>query len=232
MTVRLPGGQEAQRRSVPTFIEYSGYQVAAPNDLLQSVVKQLTGGGGEADPLAPASSTAVGSLIGPLLGFAVVSVQMRGSGCSGGTFDLFDLPPRLRRLRHRRGRRRPVLGEGGKVGMRASRSPASASCSPPAPPPHLAAVSPISVTADIFRGPATRAASSTPASRSPGSWSGWTTPARPPRAGRAGPANREQGDEHCRANQTLRLQTLDPLELSRPHPFWSRRSSTALAGTG
>ena len=28
----------------------------------------------------------------PLLGFATVSVQMRGTGCSGGAFDLFGLP--------------------------------------------------------------------------------------------------------------------------------------------
>jgi len=34
----------------------------------------------------------VGSVIAPLLDVAVVSVQMRGSGCSGGAFDLFDLP--------------------------------------------------------------------------------------------------------------------------------------------
>ena len=28
----------------------------------------------------------------PLLGFATVSLQMRGTGCSGGDFDLFDSP--------------------------------------------------------------------------------------------------------------------------------------------
>ena len=51
-------------------------------------------------PLAPAPSTAVGSVVGPLLDFAVVSVQMRGTGCRAapstssacrGTFDGYDM---------------------------------------------------------------------------------------------------------------------------------------------
>ncbi|MBJ7244676.1 MAG: hypothetical protein JHD03_07680, partial [Solirubrobacteraceae bacterium] len=84
MTVRLPAGKKLSDGPFPTIIEYSGYQTAAPNDLLSAL--------GKNDPLAPAASTAVGALIAPLLDFAVVSVQMRGSGCSGGAFDLFALP--------------------------------------------------------------------------------------------------------------------------------------------
>jgi hypothetical protein len=85
MTVRLPPGRTLDDGPLPTLIEYSGYQVAAPKDLLSAL-------GGTSDPLVPASSTVVGAVIGPQLGFAVVSVQMRGSGCSGGDFDLFGLP--------------------------------------------------------------------------------------------------------------------------------------------
>ncbi len=127
MTVRLPAGKKLSDGPFPTVIEHSGYQVAAPHDLLQSIGKHD-------DPLAPATSTAVGSLIAPLLDFAVVSVQMRGSGCSGGAFDLFDLPDHLRRLRRGRGRRRAEVGQGrqGRA-WSASRSPGSPSCSPPAP---------------------------------------------------------------------------------------------------
>ena len=77
MTVRLPAGRTLDDGPFPTVIEHSGYQIAAPKDLLQSVVGSLTGAGGGPDPLVPASGTAVGSLIAPLLGFAVVSVQMR-----------------------------------------------------------------------------------------------------------------------------------------------------------
>src|SRR4051812_10153086 len=45
MTVRLPTGKKMSDGPFPTFIEYSGYQVAAPHDLLGSIVASLTGGG-------------------------------------------------------------------------------------------------------------------------------------------------------------------------------------------
>ena len=51
----------------PTLIEYSGY--------------------GYADPAGPQSGLA---LIANLMGFAVVDVNMRGTGCSGGAFDYFE----------------------------------------------------------------------------------------------------------------------------------------------
>jgi len=52
---------------VPTLIEYSGY--------------------GYADPAGPQSGIAV---LANLMGFAVVDVNMRGTGCSGGAFDFFE----------------------------------------------------------------------------------------------------------------------------------------------
>jgi predicted acyl esterase len=51
----------------PTLIEYSGY--------------------GYADPAGPTSGIAA---IANLMGFAVVDVSMRGTGCSGGAFDFFE----------------------------------------------------------------------------------------------------------------------------------------------
>ncbi len=51
----------------PTLIEYSGY--------------------GYADPSGPQNGIAV---IANLMGFAVVDVNMRGTGCSGGAFDFFE----------------------------------------------------------------------------------------------------------------------------------------------
>jgi predicted acyl esterase len=51
----------------PTLIEYSGY--------------------GYANPAGPDSGIAI---IANLMGFAVVDVNMRGSGCSGGAFDFFE----------------------------------------------------------------------------------------------------------------------------------------------
>ena len=51
----------------PTVIEYSGY--------------------GYADPAGPDSGIAV---VANLMGFAVVDVNMRGTGCSGGAFNYFE----------------------------------------------------------------------------------------------------------------------------------------------
>ena len=87
-TVRLPPGKTLADGPFPTVIEYSGYAVAAPHSLIDA----LEGKAPTADPLLPDTATVVGSVIAPLLGFATVSVQMRGTGCSGGAFDLFGLP--------------------------------------------------------------------------------------------------------------------------------------------
>ena len=87
-TVRLPPGKTLADGPFPTVIEYSGYNVAGPHSLIDA----LEGHASLSDPLLPATSTVVGSVIAPLLGFVTVSVQMRGTGCSGGAFDLFGLP--------------------------------------------------------------------------------------------------------------------------------------------
>lgn len=61
--VHLPGGAGPY----PTLVEYAGY--------------------GYANPAGPQSGI---SAIANLMGFAVVDVNMRGTGCSGGAFDYFE----------------------------------------------------------------------------------------------------------------------------------------------
>src|SRR3954467_10564626 len=66
----LPGGMhlpEVGPGPYPTLIEYSGY--------------------GYADPAGPQNGIAI---LANLMGFAVVDVNMRGTGCSGGAFDFFE----------------------------------------------------------------------------------------------------------------------------------------------
>ncbi len=89
-TVRLPPGKTLADGPFPTVIEESGYAIAAPHSLVDAVLH--TNGESTSDPLVPDTATSVGSLVAPLLGFATVSLQMRGTGCSGGAFDLFGLP--------------------------------------------------------------------------------------------------------------------------------------------
>jgi predicted acyl esterase len=88
-TVRLPPGKTLADGPFPTVIEESGYAIAAPHSLIDAELH--LDGETTADPLVPDTATAVGSLVAPLLGFATVSLQMRGTGCSGGAFDLFGI---------------------------------------------------------------------------------------------------------------------------------------------
>ncbi|MHB8220251.1 MAG: CocE/NonD family hydrolase, partial [Acidimicrobiales bacterium] len=89
-TVRLPPGKTLTEGPFPTVIEDSGYPIAGPGTLLKSIESPTTPSIDKT--LLPSSATAVGSALAPLLGFASVSLQMRGTGCSGGAFDLFGLP--------------------------------------------------------------------------------------------------------------------------------------------
>ena len=68
-SVRLPSvpGAAPFVPPYPTLVEYSGY--------------------GYADPAGPDSGIAV---LANLMGFAVVDINMRGTGCSGGAFDFFE----------------------------------------------------------------------------------------------------------------------------------------------
>jgi uncharacterized protein len=221
MTVRLPRGKTLADGPFPTFIEYSGYQVAAPGDLLGSVIDSLSGGGGGHDPLAPAAGTAVGSLIGPLLDFAVVSVQMRGSGCSGGAFDLFGLPTTYDGYDAVETVAAQPWVKGGKVGMGGiSFSGITQLFVAGTRPPHLSAIAPMSVTDDLYTG-----------TGYPGGIfnSGFARSWLVERVADARPAPRggqpyakalvRAGDRHCRANQRLRLQTQNALRLQRRSPF-------------
>jgi hypothetical protein len=63
----LPGVTPPYLPPYPTLIEYSGY--------------------GYADPSGPVNGIAV---LANLMGFAVVDVNMRGTGCSAGAFDFFE----------------------------------------------------------------------------------------------------------------------------------------------
>lgn len=63
-TITLPG--PAENGPYPTVVEYSGYGPSDPNSPPQDIT------------------------ISKYLGFATVSVNVRGTGCSGGAFDLFE----------------------------------------------------------------------------------------------------------------------------------------------
>lgn len=213
MTVRLPIGKTINDGPFPTIIEHTGYAGAAPGNLLAS----LLGGGN--DPLAPATSTVIGGALAPLLGYASVSMQMRGSGCSGGAFDMFALPTTYDGY----DAIETVAAQSwslDKVGLAGiSFSGISQMFMAGTRPPHLAAIAPMSITTDLYTG-----------TGYPGgifnsgfalSWvSERVDDAKPAPAGGQQWARTliNQGDAQCLENQKLRLQTLNVLDLIEANP--------------
>jgi predicted acyl esterase len=107
----------------PTLIEYSGY--------------------GYADPAGPQNGIAV---IANLMGFTVVDVNMRGTGCSGGAFDFFEPLQSLDGYDVVETIARQPWVAHGKVGMMGiSYGGISQLFTAKTRPPSLAAISPLSV---------------------------------------------------------------------------------------
>jgi predicted acyl esterase len=226
VTVRLPfGATSLEGAKFPTLIEYSGYQTAAPGDLITA----LTGGDAGNPDLLPASSTIVGAALGRMFGFATVSVQMRGSGCSGGAFDLFGLPTIYDGYDVVETVAAQDWVKGGRVGMAGiSFSGITQLLTAGTRPPHLAAISPLSVTDDVYS-----------ATGYPGgifnkgfafSWITQRADDAEPAPGGGQPWARELADPTspnydptCAANQEMRLQTLDFEQLIQDNPYRTPR---------
>ncbi len=125
-TITLPG--PADKGPYPTVIEYSGYDPSHPG--------------------APQPST----LIAQLLGYATVGVNVRGSGCSGGTFSFFETLQKLDGYDVVEAVAAQPWVLHGKPGMVGISYPGIAQTFvAPTRPPHLAAIAPLSVVADTYR---------------------------------------------------------------------------------
>src|SRR3954471_4891540 len=124
--LRLPDGFQipnANQTPTPVLIEYSGY--------------------GYADPAGPQSGI---SILANLMGFTVVDINMRGTGCSGGSFDFFEFPQSLDGYDIVETIARQPWAAGGKVGMMGiSYGGISQLFTAQFQPPSLAAISPLSV---------------------------------------------------------------------------------------
>lgn len=119
VNVSLPSGDGPY----PTLVEYSGYGYANPD--------------GPQSGIAPVAT---------LLGFAVVDVNMRGTGCSGGAFDYFEPLQSLDGYDIVETVARQPWVKGGKVGMMGvSYGGISQLFVAAERPPSLAAITPLSV---------------------------------------------------------------------------------------
>ena len=205
-TVRLPPGKTLADGPFPTVIEESGYAIAAPHSLIDAELQQ--NGETTSDPLVPDSATVVGSLVAPLLGFATISLQMRGTGCSGGAFDLFDLPTTYDGYDAVQIAAAQPWVANHKVGMVGiSFSGISQMFVAGTRPPGLAAIAPMSLTDDLY---STGFPGGMFNSGFAGSWLAQRqADAEPAPAGGQEYAKVliQQGDTQCLANQALHSQT-------------------------
>jgi uncharacterized protein len=154
-TVRYPFGETCSAsRPCPTVIEYSGYDVAGPTDPIPSLIDGALGVpcSNCGDPnLLPDSATDVGAVVARVSGFATVSLQMRGTGCSGGAFDLFGYPSdydaydAIEIVAHQAWVANHKVGLVGISFSGLSQFPAAGT-----DPPGLAAIAPMSPTDDLF----------------------------------------------------------------------------------
>ena len=194
--VILPG--PADQGPYPTVVEYSGYQPSDPR-------------------------SAQAAQIYTTLGYAYVGVNIRGTGCSGGSFLPFEPVQSLDGY----DAIETVAAQSwvkGKVGMVGISYPGIEQLYVArSQPPHLAAITPLSVIDDTYRGTlwpggilntgfATSWASARASDAAPFG-EAWTTDPDPANPGH---------NPTCDANQQVRLQNPDPVSLIEDNPFYNK----------
>jgi len=193
VNVLLPGPAEAG--PYPTVIEYSGYSPA--------------------DPDSPQPSSAITAA----LGYAVVGVNMRGTGCSGGAFQFFETLQATDGYDVVEIVAAQPWAQYGKVGMVGLSYPGiSQLFVAQLQPPSLAAIAPLSVIADTGRGVLYPGGI-----LNNGFATGWAEERqREARPGGQGWSQRrmDAGDEVCIDNQKLRDQTPDILQMIADNNFY------------
>jgi uncharacterized protein len=199
--VWLPGPVEDG--PYPTVVEYSGYSPSDPDS--------------EGFPD-----------IFVALGYAYVGVNIRGTGCSGGSFRYFEYAQSLDgydAVEAIAAQPWVLDNEVGMVGV--SYSGISQLFVAQTQPPNLVAITPFSVLDDSYQ-----------ATLYPGGLlnTGFALRWTEERAAEAQPEGQEwaantiaRGDDTCDANQALRLQNPDLLAEVRANPFWSDESGSEIA---
>jgi predicted acyl esterase len=191
VNVVLPPGEGP----FPTVVEYSGY-----------------------DPSRPGGSTM--ATLYNALGYAYVGVNIRGTGCSGGSFLSFEAIQSLDGYDAIEAIAAQPWVKRHRVGMVGISYPGiSQLYVARTRPPHLAAITPLSVIDDTYRG-----------TLYPGGIlnTGFAVPWAKERTEQAAPYGQgwekplvDAGDTTCAANQLLRLQNPDPLTLITDNPYYS-----------
>lgn len=225
-SVYLPGPPEAG--PYPTVVEYSGYNPAEPGGNIAGEnaekLAELGIGTEQACEMLPFlcdTPAQPSSIISLALGYAVVAVNVRGTGCSGGAYDYFDQAQLLDGYDVIETVAAQDWVKGGKVGMVGLSYPGiSQLFVAQTQPPHLAAITPLSVIDDTVRGVLT-----------PGgifnegfalTWADQVLKKAQP-AGQGWEQDLiDAGDTVCAENQGLRGQNVDVTERALSHDHYPR----------
>ena len=228
--VYLPGPVEDG--PYPTVVEYSGYSPSNPTKSLKDDLASMIPG---VDPASLCGIAAVvcttpdqpASEIALAMGYAVVAVNMRGTGCSGGAYDFFE-PLQLTDGYDiiETAAAQPWV-KGGKVGMVGLSYPGIAQLFVASTrPPHLAAITPMSVYDDTGRGVL-----------APGgifnkgfalTWAREVLDNAKPEGQKWTKTVIDDGDETCAANQRMRLQNVDSVAKARANPTYDPKVADPL----
>lgn len=201
VNVALPGPVDAG--PYPTVVEYSGYQ-----------------------PSSPAQTTP--PRLFNALGYAYVGVNMRGTGCSGGSFSFFEPVQALDGYDVVETVAAQPWARGHKVGMVGLSYPGIAQLYVAAArPPSLAAITPLAVVADFvddvfFPG-------GIPNPTFAEAWAGARDDESRPEGQAWAAARIAMGDERCDDNQELRLQNTELRAALAGQPFWTEDLAGPLA---
>ncbi len=229
-SVYLPGPVEDG--PYPTVVEYSGYNPSEPgSNLLEDNADQLKDLVGD-DPsalcaLVPFACDAPaqpGSLLAHAMGYAVVAVNMRGTGCSGGAYDFFEPLQVLDGYDVIETAAAQPWVKGNKVGMVGLSYPGlSQLFVASSRPPSLSAITPLSVFDDTARGVL-----------APGgifnkgfalSWATEVGNKAEPYGQGWEQARVDGGDTTCKENQTMRGQNVDAAEKALQYPFYDAEAA-------
>lgn len=226
-SVFLPGPIEDG--PYPTVIEYSGYSPAKPaTNLLEArwdeLSKQLPDGL-TLDAVCQLLPTACDtpdqpvSMVASALGYAVVGVNIRGTGCSGGAYDFFEPLQLLDGYDIVETVAAQDWVANNKVAMVGLSYPGiSQLFVASTQPPSLAAIAPMSVYDDTARGVL-----------APGgifnegfalTWAEMVLDSAVPYGQGWEQDLVDAGDEECRENQLLRGQNVDAVSKAKDHPFY------------
>lgn len=199
--VVLPG--PAEDGPYPTVVEYSGYSPSNPDD---TTFAQLF----------------------TTLGYAYVGVNMRGTGCSGGSYRFFEEVQSLDGYDVIEAVAAQPWVQGNRVGMVGVSYPGISQLYVAATrPPSLAAITPLSVLDDSYR-----------STLYPGGilntgfaveWTSERLEEAKPFGQEWTQARADGGDEQCAANQRLRLQNPDLLAEIRANPYYDPELGDPLA---